>query len=357
MAEDRRNAAVPSFLAARQSERMSMNTIVSLPRPAGTPHTRNRLKHSFRGLALIAVTALALTACGSADADESPSANTDSGAGSSPQGVDIPDVGTVEIDPAVAELLPERYADGLKLASTIPHPPFIDFEEPGVTDRFVGVDYDLLVAIGAKMGTTVTYNAQPFDGLIPGLQAGKFDVITGLADLKERQQTVTFVDYSKTGAAILVRTGHTGIDVIDDLCGVKVAAGKATTLQQLLADFSETSCGDNPIKIIEYPDETSSIQALISGATDALLSAKVNALNLAKELPDKLEAIEDPNERNGYKANPNGIGVLNENADLADAIQAALQSLIDDGTYLEIYKKWELDSIGVSEAVINGATN
>ena len=313
-------------------------------------NTKSTLQRRGIGFAAAAaVVALGLAACAPAEPAEPKE--------SAAAGVSIEEIGLIEVDESAAALLPERYQGGLQIASTIPHPPFIDFIEPGVTDKFVGVDYDLLSAIGARMGTMTTYNAMPFDGLIPGLQAGNFDVITGLADLKSRQETVTFVDYSKTGAAIMVRAGETSIKLLDDLCGKNVAAVKGTTRQQFLVGCRATSCGSGPRNIIEYPDEAASLQSLISGASDALLTAKVNALMLAKELSDKRAAVEDPNARNGYKANPNGIGVLNENADLAEAIRAAMQTLIDDGTYMKIYEKWGLGSIGVESAVINGAIN
>ncbi|MGB4137789.1 MAG: transporter substrate-binding domain-containing protein, partial [Microbacterium sp.] len=258
---------------------MNHTSITSLFRGEGSS-----IRSRFTGL--IAVSAAAALLVGCAGAESAPE-QTDASAPAA-EGVEIEGVGTVVADPAAAELLPERYSQGLTIASTIPHPPFIDFAEEGVRDKFVGVDFDLLTAIGAKLGTTITYQAQPFDGMIPGLQAGNFDVITGLADLKSRQETVTFVDYSKTGAAIVTRTDVDDIAVLGDLCGRKAAAVKDTTLQKILIEYTAASCGSNAIDIIEYPDEAASVQSVISGATDALLTAKVNAIMLAKGLPEKL---------------------------------------------------------------------
>lgn len=318
------------------------NSLQKAPRRFGQGGSRGLL-------ATVTASLIVLVGCSSAPAEDEKEQPATA--------IEVPGIGVVEVNEAAAALLPERYSAGLNIASTIPHPPFIDFAESGVRDEFVGVDFDLLTAIGARLGTTITYHAMPFDGLIPGLQAGNFDVISGLADLKTRQETVTFVDYSKTGAAIMTGTETTDIETLADLCGRKAAAVKDTTLRQILVDYSAASCGDKPMEVVEYPDEAASIQSVISGATDALLTAKVNAIMLAQELSDKLQAIEDPDEPNGYKANPNGIGVLNANADLAEAIKVALQSLIDDGTYLAIYEQWDLGSIGVESAVINGAEN
>ncbi|MFI6925789.1 transporter substrate-binding domain-containing protein [Nonomuraea spiralis] len=328
----------------------------AIPRRLGSPASASTAavrppRAGLRGIALLTAAVVTLAGCGSSSNDQSGNATT-------PTAVTIEGVGPVAKDDKAAALLPDRFAkDGLVIAANIPHPPFIDFSEPGVTDKFKGLDYDLTQAIAARLGTVASYKAQPFDSLIPGLQAGSHNVVTGIADLKARQEAVTFVDYSKTGAAALARHGNTQIKTLADLCGVKVAAVRSTTLQTLLEDYSKASCGARPMKIIGYPDEAAGLQALLSQATEVYFTAKVNAIMIAKSQPDKLTAVEDPAEPNGYKANPNGIGVLNANEDLAKAIQAALQSLIEDGTYGRIYSKWDLASIGVTSAVINGAIN
>lgn len=306
-------------------------------------------KAGISALVIATTLALGLSACTAAPAEEGPSSDA-------ALSIEIEGVGTVAEDPELAALVPEQFVEsGLLIAATAPHPPFLDFREVGVPGDFVGVDYDLMQAIATRLGITATFEPTPFDGIIPGLQAEKFNVLTGLADLKERQQTVTFVDYSKTGAAIVVRTGTSSIKVLADLCGKKVAVLKGSTLLKIVVAADE-KCESGSIEAIEYPDEAATIQAVISGAADALITAKVNALVLQDNVDD-LTAISDPAEPNGYAANPNGIGVLNQNADLATAIQAALQSLIDDGTYTAIYEKWGLGDIQVASAEINGAIN
>lgn len=298
-------------------------------------------------VALIGLLVLTSCSAGDGEADAAPDAVESEFA--------IEGVGEISAEEDLVAMVPDEYEGHLDAASSIPHPPFIDFKEVGNEDEFVGVDYDLLTAIGAKLDLTVTFHVQPFDGLIPGLEAGKYDVITGIADLKERQQTATFLDVSKTGAAIVVKPDNDSIGNLDDLCGIKVGAGKATTLQQILVEYSDESCGDSPIEVIEYPDETATSEGLISGATEAMLLPKVNALMLEEKRGNDIKVIEDPEAPNGYEANPNGFAVLNEHSELADAMRAALEALLDDGTYDAIYEKWGLETVGVDEAVINGA--
>ena len=49
-----------------------------------------------------------------------------------------------------------------------------------------------------------------------------------------------------------------------------------------------------------------------------------------------------------------GLGIDNANPELAKAVQAALQELMDDGTYLELLKAWNVDGMAIDEATING---
>ena len=62
----------------------------------------------------------------------------------------------------------------------------------------------------------------------------------------------------------------------------------------------------------------------------------------------------DPNEPNGVEPVYTGIGVLKENSGLTAALQAALQELIDNGTYMEIMTKYGLGQYAVTEAIVNG---
>ncbi len=194
---------------------------------------------------------------------------------------------------------------------------------------------------------------------MPGLQAGKYDAIVGgITDNKERQATATFVDYTASGTGILVKDGNPeGIAGLEDLCGHDVAAQKASKQVSLLASFSDASCGASPIAVTEYPQNTDAVQALMAGKADAVAATKVNLLVDAEKLTGQAEVVDDPEAPNGYEASPNGIGFDKSDAELAAAFQAALQSLIDDGTYDKILAKHDLDGIGIDRATIDAAVD
>ncbi len=310
---------------------------------------------SLRAAAGAAAVLLALTACSSSSDDAGDDAASP-GSSALPT-VTIEGVGDVTVDPAAAAKLPAATAEAgeVSVATNAPYPPFIDFVEEGNLEDFQGLDFDLVTAIAAKLGIEAPFQQQPFDGLIPGLQSGKFDAIVGgITDNAERQEVAVFVDYSASGTGVMVLAGNPeGITDLASLCGKEVAVQKATTQVDLLGTFSTDNCGSSPIKVTEYPQNTDALTALLAGKATAFAATKVTLVDIEKENGDKVELVEDPENPNGYAASPNGIGFLKAEQELATAFQSGLQSLMDDGTYMKILAKYGQEPIAIETATIN----
>ncbi|MEH0845183.1 transporter substrate-binding domain-containing protein [Micromonospora sp. CPCC 205711] len=273
--------------------------------------------------------------------------------------VTIDGVGAVATDTALAKKVPTdvRGRGTLTVATNAPYQPFIDFKVEGKNDEFKGLDYDLFQAASARLGLKATFSQQPFDGLVPGLQAGKYDAIAGgITDKKERQQVATFVDYSASGTGFLVRTGNPlGVQTVADLCGRKVAVQKASNQAKNLATYSKDSCAGKAIDVKEYPENPQAVQAMLAGNVEVVAATKVNLVDTASSLAGKAELVDDRSAPNGWLASPNGFGFLKANKELAQAYQAAVQSLIDDGTYGKILAQWKQEPIAVKQATIDQA--
>ena len=95
----------------------------------------------------------------------------------------------------------------------------------------IGMDADLMKALGDVMGLKVKMVNQTFDSIIPGLASGKFDMgASSFTDNKLREQTVDFVDYANVGESFYTKAqGGTSISSIADICGKTVSVEKATT--------------------------------------------------------------------------------------------------------------------------------
>ncbi|MEV4665008.1 transporter substrate-binding domain-containing protein [Micromonospora echinofusca] len=311
-----------------------------------------RIRHL--ALATAASALLAVTAgCGGDSTD------TGSGGEVTTVSVTIEGVGEVTTDADLARKVPGDVRDRgtITVATNAPYEPFIDFKTEGRTDEFKGLDHDLFLAASARLGIKATFTQQPFDGLVPGLQAAKYDAIAGgITDKKERQQVATFVDYSASGTGFLVKTGNPlGVQTVADLCGRKVAVQKASNQAKNLAAYSRSDCAGRAVEVKEYPENPQAVQALIAGNVDVVAATKVNLVDIAPALTGKADLVEDPSAPNGWLASPNGFGFLKAQKELAQAYQAAVQSLIDDGTYTRILAQWKQEPIAVKQATIDQA--
>jgi polar amino acid transport system substrate-binding protein len=265
---------------------------------------------------------------------------------------------TADIDTAAAAMLPAKYKEAgiIKAASDIPYPPMEMFDE---NQNVTGFDHDLAQALGARLGVTMELQKQSFAAAIPSLQAGKHDVImSGMNDTLERQQTLNFVDYFRGGFSILVQAGNPeNITGVLDLCGKNVAVPKATVQADILRSYDEAcvAAGPGPVVVSELPGETDVQTAVRSGRAVAEVVDSAVAAYTAQTAGDgKLfDLVTDPENPSGYSPVYTGIGILKENADLAEALRLALDATIADGTYLEILKKYDLVDFGLDEAGFN----
>lgn len=312
-----------------------------------------RLAHRLASAAA-AVTALAtLSGCGDGNDSASTAVKEVSVAGA-----------VIKKDAALHDALPDsiKKAGTVKVATDVPYPPFEMFVKEGGSE-LTGLDYDLGQALGAKLGVRFEFTPQKFDGIVPAIQAGKFDAaMSAITDKKERQRVVDFVDYSQSGSGILVADGNPdGIGTLDDLCGRKVAVQAATNQLGLLKSH-QAACkkaGRGQIDIQSFPKDSDAQLALRSGKVIAQVLTKPAAGWTAKKADSgkAFDLVNDPEAPGGYNASPNGIAVSKQLPELTSAIQKALQSLIDDGTVTKIYDTYGVGSIAVKEATKNAAVD
>ncbi|WP_353946676.1 ABC transporter substrate-binding protein [Streptomyces sp. HUAS MG91] len=268
---------------------------------------------------------------------------------------------TVEKNAELHASLPDavKKAGTVRVATDVPYAPFEMFVKEGGSE-LTGLDYDLGRALGARLGVTFTFTPQKFDGIVPAIQAGKFDAaMSAITDNKERQQVVDFVDYSQSGSGILVAHGNPQkIGTLDDLCGRKVAVQAATNQLKLLKAHQK-ECGGKQIEIQTFPKDSDAQLALRSGKVDADVLTKPAAGWTAKtaDAGRAFDLVEDPEAPGGYNASPNGIAISKKLPQLTDAVQKALQTLIDDGTVKKIYAKYGVASIALKSATKNAAVD
>jgi polar amino acid transport system substrate-binding protein len=263
-----------------------------------------------------------------------------------------------KVDKAAQALLPEDFLkNGIDVASDIPYEPFEYNDETGL---LVGFDVDLGALISQKLGAEVRFNDAVFDTIIPNLEAGTNDIIiSSMSDTLERQAKVDFVDYHIGGSQMIVAKGNPE-NIVDaaSLCGKTVIVQNGTIQIDLVGTMSADceAAGNSAITITTLPDAPLMENALRAGQGDAVMMDSLVAQGAAAKAGDGeyFEVVNDAAAPNGYDAGFVGIAILKKDTALRDAIQAALQSLIDDGQYATLLEKWNMASNAVSSASING---
>jgi polar amino acid transport system substrate-binding protein len=174
-----------------------------------------------------------------------------------------------------------------------------------------------------------------------------------------RQETVDFVDYAQDGTGLLVKKGNPeGIKGFADLAGKAVGAEKGTTQAAALATLNEQfkAEGKAEMTVSEFPDQPAALLAVQSGkiVADLTDSSTAGYIAVTTDNGATFEVIMDPNPPKGWETQPDGIGVLKSNTGLRDAIQKALQGLMDDGTYKTIIDHYGIQPL--DKATINAGT-
>ena len=262
------------------------------------------------------------------------------------------------VDAKAAAALPAQYKDKpLNAGSEIPYAPMEFYDK---NQKPVGFEVDLLNAIATKLGTTVEFHEQAFDTIIASLQSGKHDLaVSSMSDTVDRQKVLDFVDYFQGGASLIVQAGNPkNVTGLAGLCGSTVTTEAASWEVDVLASASKacTDAGKKAITTLALPSDVAAQNAVRAGKAVAYLSDSQAAAYTSKVASGGkyCELVVDPENPNGYESGLIGVGILKSNKDLTKAIQLAVASLIKDGTYLDLLKKWNLESFAVTEATVNG---
>jgi polar amino acid transport system substrate-binding protein len=301
----------------------------------------------LRRLVLVGVLSAvsAVSGCAAPDAAGPASAPTGTGASSAP-------ATTLTKDDAIAAMLPDaiRSAGTVRVASGVSFPPMEFFDTDNKT--VIGFDADLGESLGRVLGVKFEFQNTNFDGIIGGLNAGRYDLaLTSMIDKKERQATVDFVDYLQSGVTFMVAKGNPkGIKDKLDLCGKTAAVEKSATGDLSVDDITKecTTAGTPAVIKQPLPDQAGAVQALQAGRADAVVALDLTLAYNVKTAPEAFQVDAKP-----FGTLPVGIPVPKNNPKLRDAVQAALKKVIDSGSYDALLAKWNLQDQALTGAPIN----
>ncbi|BCW44855.1 transporter substrate-binding domain-containing protein [Arthrobacter sp. StoSoilB5] len=218
----------------------------------------------------------------------------------------------------------------------------MDYYENGSSGDVIGFDADVSRALAKRWGLEAKFAVSAFDGLLPGLQGKRCDVmLSGLYINETRLATFDAAAVTKTGPMIVTTTAkQNDFTKPTDLCGLSVTAqassANAGKVKSLATDCA--ALGKPAPKLLEYPKVSESVLSVLNGRADALVETDVDAAYIASQNEGKLVAV-----RGGY---PQDIktGMYTRKGDTLTAPAAeGIKALRADGTLAKIAEQYKLD--------------
>ncbi len=214
---------------------------------------------------------------------------------------------------------------GLTVGTSPDYPPFESLDEK---NQIVGLDIDLINAIGKKMGVKVNVVGQSFDGLIPALIARKVDVVAaGMTVTDERKKAVNFtLPYDNSENVIMARKENLGFSSSAKLSGKSVGV-QIGSVQEKLAQ------GIKGANVKSFNLYTDAAVALQTRQIDSLILDRVVAEQFAKTYPDlKMTGT--------LSKTAKALALRKDCADLQSRMNAAIIQLRKSGEMTAITRKW-----------------
>jgi len=233
-------------------------------------------------------------------------------------------------------------AQQLHIGTSADYPPWDSVDASG---QIVGFDKDVGDEVCKRIAESCQWQNQSYDGLLPGLQVGKFDlVISGVSINDERAQRVDFsAAYADAPNAIVVTSGseaqqaRTAQDLVSKLGSSAIGVQTGTTHEQVIrAHFPNAD-----IRVYDRPDQIA--DDLLAGRIDAGLMERSAWDPLVKQQGEGklvyagplLTGADFPEFGKGQ-----GIALKKGNSGLQAKVDAAIQAMLKDGTIASISQKW-----------------
>jgi polar amino acid transport system substrate-binding protein len=260
---------------------------------------------------------------------------------------------SVSADAGLAAMVPKAIAsDGvITVGSDTTYAPGEFIDKDGQT--VVGFDVDLFKAVAQKLGLDAKFETAPFDSIIAGVGSQRYEVgVSSFTINPERVQQVDMVSYFSAGTQWAAKKGNPEKVDPENACGLRIAVQKATVqVDDITARSAKcTAAGKDAITIDQYDGQDEATAAVVSGKDQAVLADSPVMAYAVEQTNGQLELLGDI-----YEAAPYGYVVAKDQAELSQAIAAAVQALIEDGTYQRVLEKWGVQAGAIDSPMVNPA--
>ncbi|MBX0358897.1 transporter substrate-binding domain-containing protein [Halobacillus sp. Nhm2S1] len=203
---------------------------------------------------------------------------------------------------------------------------FRPFSMTDASGEMTGFDIDVANAIAEELGLEPNPQKQKFASIVEGVKTGRFDAAVASHTItEERQQEVDFsTPYYYSGAQIFTRA-DSDVETLEDLEGMEIAISKGSTYSTYAEEVTDN--------IKTYDSDVVALQSLAKGRHDAVITdfltgKEASGEGLEIEAKEMIERSEQ------------AVAVAKENEALLEEINAALETLREDGTLAEISKEY-----------------
>ena len=267
-----------------------------------------------------------MAACGSSDTQEPAAENNASNAENA--GTDTAEettgtetAGDEATDAESAGTLTTVTDGVLTMSTNAAFPPYEMTDDNG---NVIGIDADIAAAIAEKLGLELEILDMDFDAALLAVQQGKSDMV--MAGVTVNEDRLAVMDFSETYAnGVQVIITQEGSDVTIDNLGEKMIGTQRGTTGNIYCtdDYGEEH-------VIAYDNGITAVQALVNGQIDCVVIDKAPAESFVTANPG-LTILDTE-----YVTEDYAIGFAKGNTALVDAVNGALNELIEDGTVQSI---------------------
>lgn len=217
-------------------------------------------------------------------------------------------------------------AGKLVVATSPDFPPFEYLEG----DAVVGIEVEILDMIAEELGVELVIEEMDFDSVLPGVQAGKYDVgMSGITITEKRQKNADFTQPYFMASQAIVVMADSEITCKADLTGKKISVQTGTTADEF--------CRAEGYTVNAYQANNDACNALTSGKVDAWVVDNEVALDLSAQTNGATKVLDE-----AMTSEPYGFAFAKGSDTLVAAIDELLDKWLADGTIEAIFEKYEV---------------
>ena len=213
----------------------------------------------------------------------------------------------------------------LTMGTNAAFPPYEFYEG----EEIVGIDAEIAGLLAEKLGLKLEIMDMDFSAIVTSVQTGGVDIgLAGMTVTEERLENVNFTNSYATGVQVIIVKEDSEIASADDLEGKLIGVQEGTTGYTFCSeDFGEEN-------VLAYTNGATAVQNLINGSVDCVVIDQQPAISFV-EANEGLKILETEYVIEDYAA-----AVAKENTALLEALNTALDELIEDGSIQAVLDKY-----------------